>query len=213
MDARKAAVLADINQPLKNELMMGEIIAIDSGESRSGRPQCPVKIAPVVNDYAEFGLALTLYVQRQMDGDETNTKKLGELRAKGRQFLVAVDPDFPKPPRKVSQGIYETQDGLTLQGNDITAAFQAHGVVTFQALERLANDEAYRDSLVGKRVFFKPQKLKKDKETGLYPDRQFISFVTHELRDGDTLCTDDVVDQVVLAEMVDAALAGLDTEE
>jgi hypothetical protein len=212
MDPRVAAVMSGIKTPLKSEkgmLLFGEVVDISDGESGAGRPQTTVRIAPIVNDYPQQDLAMSLYVQRPMDDDDPAT--LGKIRAKGGAFLRTCDPEFPKAPRKVSKGVYETQDGATISGPAVDRAFAADRLAVFSGLQRLADDEDYLKSFVGKRLFFSPQKAKINPPGSDYSGiSQFIGFVTAEARDGDVVNTTDVVDQDTLHEAVAQALAEME---
>jgi hypothetical protein len=212
MDPRLAAVLSNIKTPLrseKDELLLGEITAMENKESQAGRPQTVVTIAPVVNDVPVKDMALKLYVQRPIEGDDPAT--IGKLRTKGGAFLRACDEKFPKPPRKVSKGVYETEDGATISGTDVDRAFAADRLAVFEGLQRLEDDEAYCNSFISQRVFFAPQKAKVAEPGAQYSGiSQFIGYVTNSIRDDQTLNTDDVVDHEVLDEAVAVALAAME---
>lgn len=202
MDARTQAILSRIKPPLKVATMLAEIIDITVGESQAGNPQMAVRLAPVTEDRAQRDFQLRLYPGLPKDG-EKNPQVLGKLRERGYSFLSAVGA-VPTYPKKVGTDRFMLASGDVVDYKQSLAASVAIDVAVMETLKSIKEQgDTAVDSFKGKRVFMKPQKAEFDADS--LQTTQFVSYVTAELRNGETYITKDFVDTDKQAEFLAAA--------
>lgn len=200
MNSAQIAMLSRMRTPLKDQFMVGEITDALADDSRAGRPQFVITIAPVDGDVPQRDLALRYYLQRVQVGD--GPAELGKIRAKAYGFLRATNTEFPVYPKKVAKGVYQTAAGVNLDYGEYTAVCAEVDTKVFEALDAL---EAGLAGLKGTKVYIKPGKAKMDDSKQV---SQFIDRIFGELRDGETYLSEALVDEAKQEEFLQALTGG-----
>lgn len=210
----KANALATIKMPLKTKVLLGEITYLRAGESQAGRERTDVSIAPVEDNVVQRDLALHAYISIPTE-DDLNSKDPRVLKAVG--FIVKNAKDFfeaigeiPRKPKFVSKGTYRTADGVTLNQQQFNELVKQRDRLAGELTRKLLSDEDYRKSLMGKRVYFEPQAVQIDENTGEVKP-QFIKGIYPDLRPGTEALTHGVVDDEALSVVMAAAGLADDT--
>lgn len=207
---QRQAALSRFRTPLKNAWMLAEITAAEDTTSGGGRPQINVRFAPCVGNVPQRDLEITGYIPKCEPDDDPQTLKNIKRRAGG--FVRAVDPEFPRFPKKAMKGVYDVKDTVVAVGYDGTETTHEEGTqVGFKEYDdicRTLDARIFRTldelgerakELVGMRIFIKPGKAKFDEEYGL---SQFIDSYAGDL--GDTpVETDNLVDEDAQAALLD----------
>jgi hypothetical protein len=220
MDPRKAAALSRFKTPLLAEWMLAQILEATDTTSQAGREQVAVTFAPVVNNVPQRDLSIRGYIGRPQEGDDPLTLK--RIRERNGGFVRAIDPEFPRYPTRIGNGVYEVMQDIscTLPSGEVVeyAAGQQIGwkeyshvadEVDATVMERLMTLGGVVEDLPGKRIYIKPQKARLDDAGRI---SQFIGSYSAELSDGTSVADETVLDESQAQEFL-AAMGLLDEEE